>query len=211
MDAGAEEYLSYLGGDDSGISAITRGADPVDTGAEEYRRYLDGDDGGIARLIRIYNDGLVLYLNGIVGDMGAAEELVEDAFVKLAVKKPRFNGKSSFKTWLYAIARNLALDWIRKNGRKAHAELTEDMAEVRDGPELSYIKEERNKTLKRAMNRLNPDYGSVLYLSYFEGFTNEEIKTVMNKSGRQVENLLYRAKQALKAQLEKEGFVYEEL
>ena len=183
----------------------------MDTGAEEYRRYLDGDDGGIAELIRIYSDGLVLYLNGIVGDMGAAEELTEDTFVKLAVKKPKFNGKSSFKTWLYAIARNLALDRFRKSGRKIVEQLTEDMADSTAEPEHEYMREERDRTVRRAISRLNPDYGSVLYLSYFEGFTNEEIKTVMNKSGRQVENLLYRAKQALKAQLEKEGFVYEEL
>ena len=183
----------------------------MDTGAEEYYRYLCGEDEGIARLIKIYRDGLILYLNGFTADMGAAEELAEDTFVKLAVKKPRFNGKSSFKTWLYAISRNLALDWLRKNGRKAPEQLPEDMADKTAQPELYYIKEERDATVQRALRRLNPDYGSVLYLSYFEGFTNEEIKTVMNKSGRQVENLLYRAKQALKAQLEKEGFVYEEL
>ena len=183
----------------------------MDTGAEEYRRYLEGDDGGIAQLIKIYRDGLILYLNGFIGDMGAAEELMEDTFVRLAVKKPKFNGKSSFKTWLYAIARNMALDWLRKNGRKTVQQLTEDMADMRAGPELEYMREERDRTVQQALSRLNPDYGSVLYLSYFEGFTNEEIKTVMNKSGRQVENLLYRAKRALKVQLEKEGFVYEEL
>ena len=210
MDTSAEEYLRSTGGD-NGVSEKTRGADPVDTGAKAYRRYLDGDDGGIAELIKIYGDGLTLYLNGLTSDMGAAEELTEDAFVKLAVKKPRFNGKSSFKTWLYAIGRNLAVDWLRKNGRKTPEQLPEDMADSGEGPELYYMKEERNRTVQRAISRLNPDYGSVLYLSYFEGFTNEEIKTVMNKSGRQVENLLYRAKRALKAQLEKEGFVYEEL
>ena len=188
-----------------------KGVDPVDTGAEEYRRYLDGDDSGIAELIRIYRDGLILYLNGFIGDMGAAEELMEDTFVRLAVKKPKFNGKSSFKTWLYAIARNMALDWLRKKVRKPTEQLPEDMADMRAGPELEYMREERNRTVQQALSRLNPDYGSVLYLSYFEGFTNEEIKTVMNKSGRQVENLLYRAKRALKVQLEKEGFVYEEL
>lgn len=190
---------------------MQKGVDSVDTGAEAYRRYLDGDDGGMAELIKIYGEGLTLYLNGFTSDMGIAEELTEDAFVKLAVKKPRFNGKSSFKTWLYAIGRNLAVDWLRKNGRKTPEQLPEDMADSREEPELYYIKEERNRTVQKAISRLNPDYGSVLYLSYFEGFTNEEIRTVMNKSGRQVENLLYRAKRALKAQLEKEGFVYEEL
>ena len=192
----------------------------MDTGAEAYRRYLDGDDGGLAELIRLYRDGLVLYLNGITDDMGAAEELMEDTFVKLAVKKPKFGGKSSFKTWLYAIGRNMALDWLRKNGRKRTerlsqlSQLPEDIAYMNGAaaqPELCYMREERDAAVQRALSRLSPDYGSVLYLSYFEGFTNEEIRTIMNKNGRQVENLLYRAKQALKAQLEKEGFVYEEL
>ena len=185
----------------------------MDTGAEEYRRYLDGDDSGMAELIKRYKDGLILYLNGFTADMVTAEELMEDTFVKLAVKKPKFSGKSSFKTWLYAIGRNIALDWLRRRGRRHELteELPEDMADSGAGPELYYIREERDQALQNALSRLNPDYGSVLYLSYFEGFTNEEIKTVMNKSGRQVENLLYRAKRALKAQLEKEGFVYEEL
>ena len=185
----------------------------MDTGAEEYRRYLEGDDSGIAQLIRIYRDGLILYLGGFTADMGIAEELMEDTFVKLAVKKPKFNGKSSFKTWLYAIARNMALDWLRRGGkrRETDTEIPEDIPDGTAQPELYYLNQERNETLRRALSRLNPDYGSVLYLSYFEGFSNEEIKTVMNKSGRQVENLLYRAKRALKTQLEKEGFVYEEL
>ena len=185
----------------------------MDTGAEEYLRYLSGDDGGMAELIKIYKNGLILYLNGFTGDMDAAEELMEDTFVRLAVKKPKFGGKSSFKTWLYAIARNMALDRLRKNKRQpvTDTELPEDMADSGAEPELSYIKRERDRAVQDALSRLNPDYGSVLYLSYFEGFSNEEIRTVMNKSGRQVENLLYRAKRALKTQLEKEGFVYEEL
>ena len=185
----------------------------MDTGAGEYYRYLCGEDEGLAELIKIYRNGLILYLGGFTADMGAAEELTEDTFVKLAVKKPKFGGKSSFKTWLYAIGRNMALDWLRRRGRRHEAaeEVPEDMADSGIGPELSYIKEERDRAVQDALSRLNPDYGSVLYLSYFEGFSNEEIKTVMNKSGRQVENLLYRAKRALKTQLEKEGFVYEEL
>lgn len=192
---------------------MKEGVDPVDTGAEEYRRYLNGDDSGMAELIRIYKDGLILYLKGFTSDISTAEELMEDTFVKLAVKKPKFGGKSSFKTWLYAIGRNIALDWLRRRGRRREAadELPEDMAAVGAEPELSYIKGERDKAVKNALSRLNPDYGSVLYLSYFEGFSNDEIRTIMNKSGRQVENLLYRAKRALRSQLEKEGFVYEEL
>ncbi|MBQ6211891.1 MAG: RNA polymerase subunit sigma-24, partial [Ruminococcus sp.] len=54
-------------------------------------------------------------------------------------------------------------------------------------------------------------YSQVLYLTYFEGFSNSEAAKILDKNNRQIENLIYRAKQALKAQLEKEGFVYEKL
>ena len=54
------------------------------------------------------------------------------------------------------------------------------------------------------------DYRQVLWLAFFEGFTNKEISVVMKKNERQIRNLLYRAKQSLKSELEKEGFVYEE-
>ena len=51
----------------------------------------------------------------------------------------------------------------------------------------------------------------ILYLVYFENFSNEQAAKVMKKSKRQVENLIYRAKQSLKTELDKEGFIYEEL
>ena len=61
------------------------------------------------------------------------------------------------------------------------------------------------------IGKLLPDYRQVLWLSYFEELSNTDIARIMSKSNRQVENLLYRAKQALKNELEKEGSEYEEL
>ena len=61
------------------------------------------------------------------------------------------------------------------------------------------------------MKNLNSEYYQVLYLVYFENFSNAEISIIMKKNKRQIENLIYRAKKALKAELEKEGFEYEEL
>ena len=90
----------------------------MDHGAASYRRFLDGDDEGFVEIVRVYNDGLILYLNSFVNNISVADELAEDAFVKLGVKKPRYTGKSSFKTWLYAIGRNVAIDYIRKNAKK---------------------------------------------------------------------------------------------
>ena len=180
-------------------------------GAECYRRFLDGDNDGMVELIRGYKDGLILYLNGFVGNIHTAEDLMEETFVKLVVKKPRFSEKFSFKTWLYTIARNAALDWLRRNSKKSDTPLDELELADKENLELSYIKEEQKIMVHRALANLKAEYRQVLYLSFFEELSNDETAAVMHKSKRQVENLLYRAKKSLKNELEKEGFTYEGL
>lgn len=185
----------------------------MDNGASSYRRYLDGDDKGIAEIIRDYKDGLTLYINGYVDNIFTAEDLMEDTFFKLAIRKPHFSGKSSFKTWLYAIARNTALDYLRKNSKTADTPI-DDLSNYiieESNVEREYLIKEQKIALHRIMRELKGEYFQVLYLVYFENFTNEEITRIMKKSKRQIENLIYRAKTALKSELEKEGFEYERL
>ena len=64
--------------------------------------------------------------------------------------------------------------------------------------------------IHKALGRLNPTYAQVLYLIYFEGFSNNEAAKVMHKSKRQIEQLIYRAKASLRTELEKDGIEYEE-
>ncbi len=180
-------------------------------GAECYGRFLNGDENGIVEIIRDYKDGLILYLNGIVGNIHTAEDLMEETFVKLVVKKPKFSEKFSFKTWLYTIARNAALDWLRRNSKKSDTPVDELELADKENLELSYIKEEQKIMVHRALANLKAEYRQVLYLSFFEELSNEETAAVMHKSKRQVENLLYRAKISLKNELEREGFTYEGL
>ncbi|MDE6426799.1 MAG: sigma-70 family RNA polymerase sigma factor [Ruminococcus sp.] len=182
----------------------------MDNGEISYRRFLDGDDEGMVELIRDYKDGLILYLSGITGNILLAEEIMEDTFFKLVTKKPKFSGRSSFKTWLYAIGRNSAMDSLRRRARFSDKPLEEytDLADELS-IEKDYLKEEQKIALHRALQKLNPDYRQVLYLVFFENFSNAETAKIMHKTRRQVENLLYRAKQSLKSELEKEGFKYE--
>ena len=185
----------------------------MDNGASSYRRYLDGDDNAIAEIVAVYKDGLILYLNGFVKNIFLAEELTEDTFFRLIVKRPWFSGRCSFKTWLYTIGRNVAMDHLRRRRKVSDLsveELEHCLAEEAD-LERSYLREEQKQLLHRTIRTLNPDYRQVLYLVYFEGFSNREVAVILGKSERQIRNLLYRAKQALKAALEKEGFTYEEL
>jgi len=179
----------------------------LDNGASGYQRYLNGDDSGLVDIIRDYKDGLLLYINGITGDMSLAEDIMEEAFFRIAAKKPRYSGKSSFKTWLYAIGRNAAVDMLRK--RRREQLITDNEPDNQQDLENEYLRSEQKIALHRAMSQLSPDYRQVLCLSFFEELTNDEVACVMHKSKRQIENLLYRAKNSLRSVLEKEGFEYE--
>ena len=184
----------------------------MDNGASSYRRFLDGDDRGLAEIVESYKDGLILYLNGYVNNIFIAEELTEDTFFRLMIRKPRYSGKSTFKSWLYAIGRNVAIDFVRHNSKQLNTPI-EDMENYlneEQSLEQSYIKEGRKIAVHKALSKLPNDYRTVLWLVFFEGFSNKEAAIVLKKNERQVRNLLYRAKQSLKSKLEEDGFVYEE-
>ena len=178
-------------------------------GASSYRRFLDGDESGLVEIIRDYKDGLILYLNGFVSNLHTAEELAEDTFVKLGVKKPRDSKRCSFKTWLYTIGRNVAIDYLRKNRKVVTEELSEFIGS--ESLESEYIREEQKIIVHRAMLKLKPEYRQVLWLVYFEGMKAKDVSIIMKKSVHNIEVLVYRARLALKSELEKEGFIYEEL
>ena len=91
----------------------------MDNGASSYRRFLEGDDTGIVEIIRDYKDGLMLFLNRYVNNIHIAEELTEETFVRIVTRKPRFVAKYSFKTWLYTIGRNIAINYKKREGKIA--------------------------------------------------------------------------------------------
>ena len=185
----------------------------MDNGASSYRRFLEGDDDGIVEIIKDHKDGLMLYLNSFVQNIHLAEDLTEDTFVKLISRRPRFSGKSTFKTWLYSIGRNVALDFLRQNAKLPAVSAEEAVTLIADEADVTrnYLRTERKLQVHAAMKQLNKEYRQVLVLVYFEDFQNEQVASIMGKSKKQIENLVYRAKLSLKSELEKEGFVYEDL
>ena len=180
----------------------------MERGSQSYERFLAGDESGLAEIIRDYSDGLILYLNSFVNQISTAELLAEDTFVRLAVKKPRDRGKGSFRTWLYAIGRNIAIDHLRRQNRHRTVPLEEAAyrQDEQQAIEAAYIREEGRIRVHRAMAALKPEYRQVLWLVYFEGFSCREAAGVMGKSVHAVETLACRARQALKTLLEQEGF-----
>ena len=184
----------------------------MDNGASSYRRFLEGDDSGIVEIIRDYKDGLILFLNRYVNNLHVAEELAEDTFFRIVTRRPGFAAAYSFKTWLYTIGRNLAVNYLKREKRNMGSPKNmEELAGEEEALELAYLRQEQRIVIHRALSRIAPDYGMVLFLKFFENFSNEQIARVMKKSKRQIENLIYQAKRSLKAELEKEGFLYEGL
>ena len=183
----------------------------MDYGAESYRRYLDGDNDGLKEIVETYFDGLMLYLNLFVRNLSEAEELAEETLFQLVSKRPVFSGKSTFKTWLYGIGRNVTLRYIRRRNREA--ELLEEydtVTTVEEDAERELLTRERDRSLYRAMGELKKDYRQVLWLRYFEKMDERSIATIMKKSVHSIEHLHRRAKEALREELRKEGFSYEE-
>lgn len=186
----------------------------MDNGSESYRRYREnGDENGLIEIIRDHKDGLILFITSIVGDMHTAEDLTEDTFVLIGTKKPKDKGKSSFKTWLYTIGRNIAIDYLRKQKRRSEQPLDtagkvcDDEADI----EKAYIQQEQKIMIHRALRKLKPEYRQVLWLEYFEQLSMKETAALMKKSVHSTEMLASRARKALRAQLAKEGIENEGL
>ena len=183
----------------------------MDNGASSYRRFLSGDESALTEIISIYRPGLQNYINSFVCNMSVAEDLTEDTFVKLLIKKPRDRSGASFKTWLYTIGRNIAIDWLRKHPKGREIPFDE-VIECESGEcscEESYFADEISLTVRQALEKIKPEYKQVLWLFYFEEFSVPEIAKIIKKNKNNTSVLLHRAKSALKNQLEKEKFDYE--
>lgn len=170
----------------------------MDNGTGSYRRFLSGNKDALEEIVKEYRPGLEAYINSIVKNFAVAEDLTEDTFVKLLAKKPKDKGEATFKTWLYTIGRNVALDWLRKNphGRFVPYDEIDGVLSDERQFEKMYFNEEIKQAVHDALGEINPDYRQVLMLSYFEGFTIEEISAIIRKSKRNTSVILHRAKKS---------------
>ena len=184
----------------------------MDNGASSYRRFLKGDDAGLRELIEEYRMPLQMFILSFAGDETIAEEAAIETFVKLATKKPRYNGKASFKTWLFCIGRNTATDYLRRQKKHNTVSMEEvvDITSDKPSPEEQYIADERNRHVVSSMKKLKSEYYTVLWLRYFENQKVTDIAKIMHKSEGGTKVLLRRAREALKTQLGKDGFENED-
>lgn len=170
-----------------------------------YARYLaSGDEDAFRVLLERHREGLTLFLRSFVPTLEDAEDLMIDAFAVAASGTAAFSGGSSFRTWLFAIGRNLARSHLRRQRVPAPEEAPDAVT-----PELELLRSERSRRLYEAMAGLKQEYRQVLFLLYFEQMSQDDAARIMRKTKKQIYHLTSRGRDALRAALERTGFEYE--
>ena len=178
----------------------------MDNGASSYRRYLDGETEAFDEIVISLYDPLVLFLCRYVKDHHTAEDIAMDVFADLVVHKHRYNFRVSLKTYLFMLGKSRALNYLKRRQRIADVPIEElPLQGEEPSAEAQYAMNQRKQALHAAMAELPEDMAEALYLMYFEDLSYEEIARVMKRTKKQVDNLLYRGKQRLRAILEEGG------
>jgi RNA polymerase sigma-70 factor, ECF subfamily len=145
------------------------------------------------RLYRSSRDDLYAYVAGLLRDAAAAEEVTAAAFERAYRKRHRFDPeRGEPRAWLFGIARNAALDELRRRGREA--ELSAEPADLHslgtaEGAEHS----ERRLAVSAALERLAPAERELIALKFFTGLGNAEIAQVLGISESNAGTKLHRA------------------
>ena len=176
------------------------------TDEELYGQYLCGDEAGLEALMKKYGDPLTLYINGYLHDVHEAEDLMIEAFAYLIAKRPAIRD-GGFRAYLYQSARHMALRLLHKKraGNCFSLDALTEEPEARELVEETVQSAERARLLRTCMTELHEDYREALFLVYFEGLSHAETAAVMGKREKQVADLIYRGKIALRKRLEQEG------
>ena|SRR5687767_9392874 len=181
------------------------------------RRLLDaavrGDERAAHELVHRHGGRLHACALRILGDDGAAEEVVQDAFSKLFRSVATLRSDARLSTWLHAVAVNRCRDLLRRASfrRALHVQpLADDMRDHLPDPHQSLETRERDARLRCALDGLQPDLREVIALRFASGLSYLEIADVLGCAEGTVASRLHRALVRLGASLTASGFTREE-
>jgi RNA polymerase sigma-70 factor, ECF subfamily len=171
-----------------------------------------GDKRAFELLVLKYQRKLGRLLSRFVRDAAEVEDVTQEAFIKAYRALPSFRGDSAFYTWLYRIGINTAKNYRVALGRRAptttsfdseEAEGFEDADQLRDAntPESELEGKEIAATVNRAVEALPEDLRTAITLREIEGLSYEEIANVMGCPVGTVRSRIFRAREAIAAEL----------
>lgn len=153
--------------------------------------YLRGNEQALRLLIERYLRPIYNFVYRYTGESSNAEEITQDVFVSVWKNINRFDLNKKFKTWIFTIARNTSLNWLKKkkpinfsrfednNGDNIFLESTADPLPL---PDELFEHVDLSQKLSKAMDNLSPDYRAVLMLHYSNSMTFQEIAESLGES-----------------------------
>lgn len=170
------------------------------------QRANKGDQKAYTELLDRYRDAIYFMLLKMVNNASDAEDLTIEAFGKAFKNIGQYAPNYAFSTWLFKIATNNCIDFIRKkkantisldqNDDDSDKAPTDIMASVLD-PEESMIKEQKLKIMRSIVSKLKPRYRKLIELRYFKEYSYEEISDELELPIGTVKAQLFRARELL--------------
>jgi len=171
---------------------------------ELVSRMQRGDMAAFEEVYHKYKRRLYQTALAITGDRGAAEEVLQDCFVRAYAARARVDTSVSISPWLYRIIVNLSYNWTNRNRRWPLAlDAVADYlgASPAYGPELVAEGSERSRIVREAVAALPVKHRAVVVLFHFQGFSLQEIADILNCPVGTVKSRLHRAGEILRARL----------
>jgi len=181
--------------------------------AEIIQKLREGDEHAFRQLVVKYRQLVVNTCFGLVHNLEDAEDIAQDVFIEVFRSVHKFRADSKISTWLYRIAVNRSLNFIRDNKRRKLAQSIEEIfspgkeksgnfsPEKVSAPDTEIENSERAAILHKAIDSLPQNQRVAFTLNKYEDLSYKEIAAVMETSVSSVESLIHRAKKNLQKKL----------
>jgi|TARA_B110000438_G_scaffold53332_1_gene53513 RNA polymerase sigma-70 factor (ECF subfamily) len=172
-------------------------------------RFQKGDEQSYVELVNRYRDRLINYIYRFVNDIESAEDIVQDALVKLYTHKHYYKNIAKFSTWMYTIAGNLAKTELRKKKTRKVTNLSQIGPEDKDyelpsvEPDTDKIAQSEyvEKRIQKAINKLPLHFKTVTILRDIQELSYEEISKIVDVPLGTVKSRINRARLQLQKEL----------
>ena len=171
-------------------------------GQKEKKNLKNLDSQAIGAVYDQYFSEVYRYTLYRVGDVGLAEDIASDVFIRLleAVQAGR-GPDSNLKGWLIGTANHIVIDHMRKKYRRSEEEIPESLPDLQPGPANEVDQREQNRQVQGAMAKLTEEQQHVLTLRFGQGYSLEETAAHLNKNVNAVKALQFRALAALQREI----------